>query len=170
MNTDKLLKAIQILIREEIKLQLPKIVKQIQESNTKHSPKKSAESLEMIDILSEDNILEEMDDDVTPQKKFTNDPMINKILNETAKSYKGAPVETGYEDWKTVDGNKILSGAANGNPTVDRASMAAKLGYGDLATGPSSQGLGVKTGLSGLDRILNRDNRELVRAMMKKRE
>ena len=44
-----------------------------------------------------------------------------------------------------------------------RTQMAAKMGYGDVATKPNKTGLGVKTGLPGLDKILNRDNSELVK-------
>ena len=44
-----------------------------------------------------------------------------------------------------------------------RTQMAAKMGYGDVSQGPSKQGLGVKTGLAGLDKILNRDNSSLVK-------
>jgi hypothetical protein len=44
-----------------------------------------------------------------------------------------------------------------------RAQMAAKMGYGDMGGSAKSGGLGVTTGLAGLDRILNRDNSELVK-------
>ena len=44
-----------------------------------------------------------------------------------------------------------------------RTQMAAKMGYGDVSRGPSKQGLGVNTGLPGLDKILNRDNSSLVK-------
>jgi len=44
-----------------------------------------------------------------------------------------------------------------------RAQMAQKMGYGDIKQQPSKTGLGVQTGLPGLDRILNRDNSELVK-------
>ena len=39
----------------------------------------------------------------------------------------------------------------------------AQMGYGDIKQQPSKTGLGVRTGLPGLDRILNRDNSELVK-------
>ena len=45
-----------------------------------------------------------------------------------------------------------------------KAQMKQKMGYGAVNTStPSKQGLGVSTGLPGLDRILNRDNSELVK-------
>ena len=49
-----------------------------------------------------------------------------------------------------------------------RAQMAAKMGYGDMSpSGGNRGGLGVTTGLAGLDRILNRDNSELVKKFKK---
>ena len=44
-----------------------------------------------------------------------------------------------------------------------RAQMAHKMGYQQMASTQSKTGLGVQTGLPGLDRILNRDNSELVK-------
>lgn len=50
-----------------------------------------------------------------------------------------------------------------------KASMAAQMGYGDMpsAGGSKKSGLGVQTGLPGLDRILNRDNSALVKKFKK---
>ncbi len=50
-----------------------------------------------------------------------------------------------------------------------KASMAAQMGYGDIpsAGGSKKSGLGVQTGLPGLDRILNRDNSALVKKFKK---
>ena len=50
-----------------------------------------------------------------------------------------------------------------------RTSMAAQMGYGDFqpSGGSKKQGLGVSTGLAALDRILNRDNSELVKRFKK---
>jgi len=48
-------------------------------------------------------------------------------------------------------------------------SIAQKMGYGDMQGGVKKQGLGVTTGLAGLDRVLNRDNSELIKAMDKKK-
>ena len=38
------------------------------------------------------------------------------------------------------------------------------MGYGDMQPAGKKQGLGVSTGLAGLDRVLNRDNSELIKA------
>jgi hypothetical protein len=54
----------------------------------------------------------------------------------------------------------------NSQPGVDviRQQMAAKMGYGDMATGG---GLGVQTGVSHLDKALNRDYSQLVKRFKK---
>ena len=45
-----------------------------------------------------------------------------------------------------------------------RAQMAHKMGYGNIPSQSGRKsGLGVSTGLPGLDKILNRDNSELVK-------
>ena len=47
-----------------------------------------------------------------------------------------------------------------------RQTMAQQMGYGDMMNaggGSKTGGLGVQTGLPGLDKILNRDNSELVK-------
>ena len=56
-----------------------------------------------------------------------------------------------------------LQGAGAGLEGM-RDYMAQQMGYGNMAgVGVKKTGLGVKTGLAGLDRILNRDNSELVK-------
>jgi hypothetical protein len=49
--------------------------------------------------------------------------------------------------------------------------MTAQMGYGNMNMGGASKstGLGVQTGLAGLDRVLNRDNSSLVKAFDKKK-
>jgi hypothetical protein len=72
-----------------------------------------------------------------------------------------------YMDAEPDIDQTITMGSSLGVGGVDamRAQMAAKMGYGDMggATHTTRSGLGVTTGLPGLDRILNRDNSELVK-------
>ena len=58
--------------------------------------------------------------------------------------------------------NMSTSLGAGGTEAM-RAQMAHKMGYQQTGTQSSKTGLGVQTGLPGLDRILNRDNSELVK-------
>lgn len=113
-----------------------------------------------------------------PQKQFTKNSVLNEILNNT-KPFTSAQRKGGTEQKSVLDSfqqpinesmDKTVTfnqqGAGAGLEGM-RASMAAQMGYGDVKTGPSKTGLGVQTGLPGLDRILNRDNSELVKRFKK---
>ena len=56
------------------------------------------------------------------------------------------------------------------NPCTSKE-MAQKMGLQPMGqqSAPQPQGLGVQTGVPGLDKILNRDNSELVKAMTRKK-
>jgi hypothetical protein len=91
-------------------------------------------------------------------KNFSKNPMINQILNETAM----APA-TGDGGFRTMN-----FGQGDMGSIVGRTAIAEKMGYGDLAKGPSPTGLGVQTGVAELDKALNRDYSELVKRFNKK--
>ena len=109
-----------------------------------------------------------------PKRQFTKNEKLNEVLNNTkpfsAEQRKGTPTTKSVLDNfqqpvnesmdKTVTFN---SQGAQGGTDMMRAQMAQKMGYSDLKKGPSKTGLGVQTGLPGLDRILNRDNSTLVK-------
>lgn len=161
MDTDKLIKAIQILIKEEIKEQLPKIVKEVVHSemkkmiaeNKKPSQKISKEGFSMSKaILEDDEVVTEK-----VQKQFSKNPMINQILNET----KGG-LPQGDGGFRTLNFGQEDMGAIMG-----RTAIADKMGYGDFARGPQASGLGVQTGNEALDKALNRDYSALVKRFKK---
>lgn len=131
-----------------------------------------------------------------PKKQFTKNPTINEILNQTqpftAAQRTAGPVGGGssvldqfqsqqpiqeaasyvpsYMDAEPDIDETISMGSSLGMGGTDalRAQMAAKMGYGDMTpSGANRGGLGVTTGLAGLDRILNRDNSELVKKFKK---
>lgn len=132
-------------------------------------------------------MLSMLDNDDDFDQPLSKNPMIDKILKQTqpftAAQRTAGPVgfeerfkqpinevsgETGYEEWPTMGGGAMDSSKFNMAPTPGipqdiRAQMAEKMGYGDMTPGPKKTGLGVTTGLAGLDRILNRDNSELVK-------
>jgi hypothetical protein len=164
MDSSKLLKAIQILIKEELKEQLPTLIKESVRSEVKRilseqiktqQPKKENTGLSMAKaILGED----------TPKKtsqkveevQYVKDAVLNQILNETRQSTMD----------KTVNfSNPNIAGAGMAGL---RAEMAAKMGYGDLGGGAQPSGLGVQTGNEALDKALNRDYSELVKRFNKK--
>jgi len=152
MNTDKLIQAIQILIKEELKQQLPIIVKEVVGSEMKKilaekkQPKNTGLSMAKA-ILGDDK------PKVVEQKTYTKNPMINQILNETKA---GLSNDEGYRT--------MTFGTNDMGSIVGRTAMAEKMGYGEFAGGgPQKTGLGVQTGVVGLDNALNRDYSELVK-------
>lgn len=115
----------------------------------------------------------------TPKKKFTKNSVLNEVLNNT-KPFSKEQRQGGVGTKSVLDNlpqqsvnesmDKTLtfdSQGAQGGTDMMRAQMAQKMGYGDVRRGPNKQGLGVQTGLPGLDRILNRDNSELVKKFKK---
>jgi hypothetical protein len=168
MNTDKLLKAIQILVEEEVKRQLPKVLAEMKSRSSKKAivekikSKHSAESVSAPSMAKA--ILGEDYNSLKSEVQYTKNPMINKILNETknASAYPGAT--NGYDEWPTMN-NPITNVTPANNVDSIRASMAQKMGYGDMV---SSTGLGVDTGNEVLNKAFNRDYSELVRRFDKK--
>ena len=166
MNTDKLLKAIQILIKEELKEQLPALIKETVKAEMKkliaegnQPAKQKSTGLSMAKAMMEDETLvESVESKVVSTKQFSKNPMINQILNETAM----APT-TGDGGFRTMN-----FGQGDMGSIVGRTAIAEKMGYGDLARGPQPSGLGVNTGVPELDKALNRDYSELVKRFKKK--
>ena len=165
MNTEKLLKAIQILIKEELKEQLPALIKESVKAEvkrilaeTKQPAKPQNTGLSMAKAMLEDEpIVESIQQKVVPQKQFSKNPMINQILNET----KGG-IPQGDGGFRTMN-----FGQADMSSIVGGTAMADKMGYGDMARGPQPTGLGVQTGVPELDKALNRDYSELVKRFKK---
>jgi hypothetical protein len=163
MNTDKLLKAIQILVEEEVKRQLPKVLAEMKSKSSKKAIVEKIKSKHIGEGVSSPSmvkaILGEAYQKPKSEVQYTKNPMINQILNETKNTpaYPGAT--NGFEEWPIMN-----SPIANVNPANNvesiRASMAQKMGYGDMASG---NGLGVDTGNEVLNKAFNRDYSELVK-------
>ena len=164
MDTDKLLKAIQILIKEELKEQLPALIKETVRAEVKKliaegkQPVKSQPiGLSMAKAILEDDVIIESVKEKVEQKKFSKNPMINQILNETRG---GIPQGDG--------GFRTMSfGQGDMGSIVGKTALAEKMGYGDMAKGPQPTGLGVNTGVAEIDKALNRDYSELVKRFKK---
>ena len=89
MDTKKLIKAIQLIIKEEVKKEVAKREKSIRESilkEVKQSQPKVVES----DPLDVEHIFEAKKD----SKSFTKNSMLNSMLNETAQS----------GEWRSING------------------------------------------------------------------
>jgi len=165
MDTDKLLKAIQILIKEELKDQLPSLIKETVRAEVKKliaegkQPAKSQPNgLSMAKAILEDDVIIESVKEKVEQKKFSKNPMINQILNETRGG-----IPQGDGGFRTMN-----FGQGDMGSIVGRTAIAEKMGYGDMAKGPQPTGLGVNTGVAEIDKALNRDYSELVKRFKKK--
>lgn len=161
MDSSKLLKAIQILIKEELKEQLPTLIKESVKAEVKRilaeqakpqQPKKQNTGLSMAKaILGEDTSTKPVD-----EVQYVKDAVLNQILNETRMS---------SMDKTVTFNNPNIAGAGLAGL---RAEMASKMGYGDFGGGVQPTGLGVQTGNEALDKALNRDYSELVKRFNKK--
>ena len=166
MDMDKLLEAIQILIKEELKEQLPALIKEGVKaemkkmlSETKIAPKPVSKSISMAKaILGDDTIKESVVQTEVPTKQYSKNPMINQILNETRGG-----IPQGDGGFRTMN-----FGQGDMGSIVGKTALAEKMGYGDIAKGPSPTGLGVNTGVAEIDKALNRDYSELVKRFKKK--
>jgi hypothetical protein len=174
MDTDKLVKAIQIIVKEELKTIVPKLVK---EGVKKEMTKLLKENKQLRETLKSRKPQQPtfMDTPVVesrtqPQRQLSNNPLLNEVLNETqgfnssgTSTYAGAPTEVSTN---TLNFN---STSAPGGVEGMRAQMAAKMGLSDMSMGAQPTGLGVQTGNTGLDKALNRDYSGLMKAIDKKK-
>ena len=186
MNTDKLIKAIQIIVAEEIKSVLPKLVKEgvkkemvklLKENKQLREALKPTKKVVPTEPTFMDEAINETIQPQTQQRMLSKNPVLNQILNQTKPlslsentnksvldniqpTYAGAPTEvsSGTMDFGTQSTH-----------TLGAQSIADKMGYGDMQPAGKKQGLGVSTGLAGLDRVLNRDNSELIKAFDKQK-
>jgi len=180
MNSKQLVKVIKTLVEAEVAKKheqfltktFPKILKEL--NSTKTQTTEVVEATNEVDpfVQAELALQEER---TQPKKQFTKNEAINEALNNTTP-FTSAQRKGGVEQTSVLDKFQQQPVNENMNKTVTfnqqgagaglqgmRASMAAQMGYGDIKTGPSKTGLGVQTGLPGLDRILNRDNSALVK-------
>lgn len=219
MDIDKLVKGVQIIVKQEMKEERKKLSKVIKEvvsrevKPLKEENKKLKKKIKLLEQQEVQNIQERpvqestfMDDDFVNktevnngQPTFSSNPVINQVLAETAKNYNpkkdNSPIqpqqttqdpqmlnevssnEEGMEEYPTMNHNLkpqpngigMSEGGAEQVKQNLRAKMEAEFrqnGGVDVPSGrPNPNGLGVKTGLEGLDRVLNRDNSELVKKM-----
>lgn len=210
MDSKKLAQLIKLVVEQEIKKQLPKMIKEEVSKllNETSAPKPKKDILEEVDPFELATLLLEKDRttpttikeevrQVQRTKQLSRNSTINEILNQT-KPFTAAqrsagqvgggssildnyqieqPINEGYSNSHIpnymdaepdIDETISYGGGAQGGIDAIRSQMASKMGYGDMAgSGARKGGLGVTTGLAGLDRILNRDNSELVKRFKK---
>lgn len=183
MDSKQLVKVIKAIVEAEVakkhekflKEQFPAILDEAVKGKMKSSNKTEVVS-EEVDPFAMANQVLQNEREEQPKRQFSKNAAINEVLNNTKPFTKEQragstqtksvldsfqqPVNESMD--KTVSFTQQGAGAGLGGM---RTSMAAQMGYGDLQTsgGAKKGGLGVQTGLPGLDRILNRDNSELVK-------
>ena len=163
MDTDKLVKAIQIIVKEEIKVILPKLVK---EGVKKEMAKLLKENKKLKEAITpkeptfmDSNVVEEP---VQPQKTFSKNPALNEVLAQTqpfnaqqrsgtdVPSYAGAPTE-------------VSSGTLNFDSTsvhtLGAQNIQQNMGYRQP----------VQTGNAGMDKLLNKEYSSILKAVEKKK-
>ena len=127
-----------------------------------------------------------------PQRQFTKNEKLNEVLNMTKPFSKeqragGTQVKSVLDQFQQTQPQvqeSYIPSYMEAEPNIEqtmtfgsqtaqgglesmRAEMAAKMGYGNMGGGVKKTGLGIQTGLPGLDSILNRDNSELVKRFKK---
>lgn len=187
MDTKKLAQLVKLVVEKEIKRQLPKLVSEevkkslslLNETTTKKVDSNEYDAFEMANkVLSEErenNVEEVKVPSFIENRRLSNNPVLNEVLQQTqpfssTQQQEAPSVLDNFKQPIQESVDKTLSfdsNMAQGGVDVMRAQMAQKMGYGDINRGASKQGLGVSTGLPGLDRILNRDNSELVKRFKK---
>jgi hypothetical protein len=164
MNTDKLIKAIQILVKEEIKTVLPTLVKEAVKIETAKLLSENKQLKQKLVAKESNPSFMDMDvhESVQTKKQLSKNPILNDILNQTKPFNTAAINESSeYDEWRTIQHDSTMV------DTIGRASIAEKMGYGEF--GSPKSGLGVQTGNQALDKALNRDYSQLIKAMDKKK-
>ena len=183
MNSKQLVKVIKTIVEAEVAKKheqfltktFPKILEEEVSRRMKSTSNVVEQTTEVDPFEKAELALQE--ERIQPKKQFTKNEAINEALNNTkpftAEQRKGSvgqksvldnfqqqpqPVNESMDKTVTFDQQGAGAGLAG-----MRANMAAQMGYGDIKQQPSKTGLGVRTGLAGLDKILNRDNSELVK-------
>lgn len=182
MDSKKLIKVIKAIVEAEVakkhekflKEQFPAILDEAVKGKMKSSNKTQVVS-EEVDPFEMANQVLQNEREEQPKQQFSRNAAINEALNNTKPFTKeqragGVKTKSVLDNFqqpvnesmdKTVTFNQ--QGAGAGLEGM-RATMAAQMGYGDMSGGGARKGgLGVQTGLAGLDKILNRDNSALVK-------
>lgn len=171
MSSKKLVKVIKALVEVEVKKQqvnflqnqFPKILDEAVKSRIKSQNTK--QPISEIDPFSlAEAVLEDDRKETNQTVSYTKNESLNKVLNETAQSNTANPMDKtiSFGTHNVPTGQQPIGTDAVSNM---RQTMAQQMGYGEMNIGGASKagGLGVQTGVPGLDKILNRDNSELVK-------
>jgi hypothetical protein len=163
MKPKELAKLLEVVVRKVVRDELKPIItevvkasKPVEQSRVKQpSAKKSGVSL--FEVLGEEK--------QKPQTKFSDDAMLNGILNETAND----------GEWRNLDGNPYTSQQAQG---FNRAQMAEMIGYGNGVataqtmapmTGPDGEPINTNIEGTAVGDALTRDYSALMKTINAKK-
>tara|TARA_B100000029_G_scaffold315513_1_gene307929 strand:+ start:879 stop:1442 length:564 start_codon:yes stop_codon:yes gene_type:complete len=180
MDSKKLVKVIKSLVEVEVakkqeqflKTTFPKILeeevkKRMKQTKVSKKETKDVDPFSLAEAVLEKDRAENSNTESSEEIKYTKNAILNEVLNQTAVAEPDIDKTVSFGTHNVPMGSEAPVGVSLGL----KDSMAQKMGYGDLQAqgrGASPKGLGVQTGLAGLDKILNRDNTELVKAMSNK--
>ena len=109
MDTKKLIKAIQLIIKEEVKKEVAKKEKALRKS-IMNEMKQSQPKVVEKDPLDVDHIFET---NHSTKQSFTNNSMLNDMLNETAQG----------GEWRSINSNGVGGGMFNSSQAQSFGSM-----------------------------------------------
>ena len=177
MSTNKLAQVIRNIVREEVRKEVRQVLSEQKVSKTIKNERKSG----LKHALGLNNVSERRA--IVPKQRkqqYTKNKMLNDILNETAGEIAGGNTSRLTEqsvEYPTMGNQTYTSTNAD---TFDRNSLAAKMGYGDVANGstPSIQEMVPTRNTSGgratnqtvdpsVAKALTRDYSELVKKFKK---
>lgn len=166
MNTDKLLKAIQILIKDEISKTLPSLVnesvkkemKRLLSENKQGTAHSTAQPATLITNTKQPLNAGKPH----KQHKLSKNKIINQILSETTP-FTASQRRSGdsMDGWQAMgfDSGDVHAIAAQSQSNTGESPTMPQI--------PNSPGLGVSTGNEALDRAFNRDYSQLVKKFKK---
>ena len=168
MDTDKLIKAIQIIVKEELKTIVPKLVKEGVKTEMKQLLRENTQLRETLKKTRKPQQSTFMDEPVIEnttqqQRQLSSNPVLNEILNETRGFNSGQSTD---DEFRTMNFDTNM---AQGGVEGMRAQMAAKMGLPTTGIGAQPTGIGVDTGNDVVNRALNRDYSGLMKAIDKKK-
>ena len=129
MSTNKLAQVIRKIVREEVRKEVRQLLTEQQVIKTKKSQGKSG----LKHALGLNTVTKRRAPISIKKQQYTKNTMLNDILNETAGEIAGGNASRLTEqsvEYPTMGNQTYTSTNAD---TFDRKSLAAKMGYGDIA-------------------------------------
>ena len=126
---------IRTIVREEVAMAIQEVINELKQPSLSSSPQ-----------VSQPQPKKKVIEGKRTYQKFTDNSVLNDVLNETAQS----------DDWKTMGG---------GTYTSDRVNEVVSSGYGDLMNGSSQQSVNPNDPMA---EFLNKDYRSVMKKVDQK--